>query len=156
MKPSSPFSEQISVNESDLAENDMLIENDDLMPKTTNERREKIEKFLKEDRERKMNHKIPVQSQQLHVMKEDLALKRKVAEQSESADKEYLAHAVKMSKTMETMAGAMQGCLQMMTTMIQMQANQQQIFPFGFQSNMQSHQSGMVSKKPMAPKDIPD
>ena len=150
MKPSSPFSEQISVNESDLAENDMLIENDDLMPKTTNERRDKIEKFLKEDRERKMNHKIPV------VMKEDLVLKRKVAEQSESADKEYLAHAVKMSKTMETMAGAMQGCLQMMTTMIQMQANQQQIFPFGFQSNMQSHQSGMVSKNPMAPKDIPD
>ena len=156
MKPSSPFSEQISVNDSDLPENDMLIENEDLMPKTTNERRDKIEKFLREDRERKMNHKIPVQSQQLRVMKEDLALKRKVAEQSESADKEYLCHAVKMSKTMETMAGAMQGCLQMMTTMIQMQANQQQIFPFGFQPNVQSQQSGMVSKIPMAPKDIPD
>ncbi len=68
------------------------------MPKSQNERREKIEKFLKEDRERKMNHKIPVQSQQLRVMKEDLVLKRKVAEQSESADKEYLAHAVKMTK----------------------------------------------------------
>lgn len=98
MKPSSPFSEQISVNESDLAENGMLIENDDLMPTTTNETHDKIEKFLKEDRERKMNHKNPVQSQQLRVMKEDLALKRKVAEQSESADKEYLAHAVKCQK----------------------------------------------------------
>ena len=47
MNPSSPFSEQISVNESDLAENYMLIENDDLMPKTTNERCDKIDKFLK-------------------------------------------------------------------------------------------------------------
>ena len=50
------------------------------------------------------------------------------------------------------MAGAIEGCLQMMTTMIQMQANQQQIFPFEFQSNMQSHQSGMVSKNPMTPR----
>ena len=50
-----------------------------------------------------MNHKIPVQSLQLRVMDEDLVLKRKVAEQSESADKEYLAYAVKITKTMETM-----------------------------------------------------
>ncbi len=134
-----------------------MISENDLLPKSQNERREKIEKFLKEDRERKMNHKIPVQSQQLRVMKEDLVLKRKVAEQSESADKEYLAHAVKMTKTMETMAGAMQGCMQMMNTMIQMQANQQQIFsPFGFHPNMQHQQSSMISKAPMAPEDIPD
>jgi predicted GNAT family N-acyltransferase len=71
--------------------------------------------------------------------------------------KEYLAHAVKMTKTMETMAGAMQGCMQMMNTMIQMQANQQQIFsPFGFHTNMQHQQSSMISKAPMAPEDIPD
>lgn len=123
-----------------------------------NDRREKIEKFLKDDREKKMNHKIPVQTQQLNCMREDLALKRKVAEQSESTDKEYLSQAIKMSKTMETMAGAMTGCLQMMNAMFQMQANQQQFFPFGLNQNMRAQEPspGMVVNIPFASNETPD
>lgn len=46
-------------------------------------------------------------------MKEDLALHRKIAEQSVSTNNEYPAQAIKMSETMEVMASAITGYLQM-------------------------------------------
>ena len=95
------LSSPISFIGEDLAETD---EGDDLCLTTQNDRREKRETFLKNNGGNKMRHKIPVQHQQLHCIKEDLALKRKVAEHSEQTDKEYLTHAIKMSKNMETMA----------------------------------------------------
>eukprot|EP00112_Aurelia_sp_Birch-Aquarium-sp1_P018810 Seg4545.3 transcript_id=Seg4545.3/GoldUCD/mRNA.D3Y31 product="hypothetical protein" protein_id=Seg4545.3/GoldUCD/D3Y31 len=72
-----------------------------LIPKTPKNvvqqsgRREKIEKFLSDQRERKMAPKISIESQQLNCLKEDLALKRKVSEQGEAIEKEFLAEAKK-------------------------------------------------------------
>lgn len=55
------------------------------------DRREKISKFLSEQHEKKMASKKSVESQQLNILKEDLQLKRKRAEQDETLDKEFLS-----------------------------------------------------------------
>ena len=62
--------------------------------------------------------------QQLQIIKEDLHLKRKLIEQAESVDKEFLQHAQKMAKTMDTLTGAMTGCFQMMQSMFELQMQQ--------------------------------
>ena len=101
-------------------------------------RREKIEKFLSDQREKKMATKISIESQQLNCLKEDLALKRKFAEQEEAIEKELLAESKKMTSTMEHMASAMTNCFQMMQTMLQTQVQQQ---AFAYQN--QHHPAGM-------------
>ena len=93
-------------------------------PSDSSSRREKITKFLKVKREEKMMSRDSIPRQQRHIIKEDLHLKRKLIEQAESIDKEFLQHAQKMAKTMDTLTGAMTGCFQMMQSMFELQMQQ--------------------------------
>lgn len=80
--------------------------------------------FLKERKEEKMISRDSIPRQQLQIIKEDLHLKRKLIEQAESVDKEFLQHAEKMARTMDTLTGAMTGCFQMMQSMFELQMQQ--------------------------------
>ena len=62
-------------------------------------------------------------------------MKRKLSEQAEAVDKEFLNQANKMSKTMENLTRVMTGCFQMMSAMFGMQMHQQSS-SYGYQQNM--------------------
>lgn len=85
-----------------------------------------------------MNPRISTENQQLHYMKEDISLKRKLYERAEAMDQEFLEHAKKNSRIMENMSNAMTDFLQVMTTMMQMQAQvpQQHVYNHPPQSAM--------------------
>ena len=78
------------------------------------DRREKISTFLNQQRARNMGSKKSLESQQLHFLKEDLQLKRKLFEQGETLHNEFISEAKKMTTSMDKMATAMTSCFQMM------------------------------------------
>ena len=47
------------------------------------DRKEKISKFLEDQKEKRMNAKVTVDKQLVNIVREDLALKRKIMETSE-------------------------------------------------------------------------
>ena len=89
------------------------------------DRRAKISKFLKDQKERKMSHKLSLEQQQLNCMKDDLTLQRKMCERDEAANEAFVEHISKIAKTMEDVASAMTGCFQTMSAMFQTQMQQQ-------------------------------
>ena len=92
------------------------------------DRRKKISKFLSEQKDKKMNPRISSENYQLHYMKEDISLKRKLHERVEAMDEEFLEHTKKNSRIMETMSNAMTKFLQVWTTMMQAQVQQQNVY----------------------------
>ena len=92
-------------------------------------RRAKIAAYLKDQQEKKMTPKLTIEKQHLSLFKEDLALKRKMMETSGNVDQQFLQNTSKMAKTMEDVASAITGCLDLMTRMYQSQ--QQTHIPYG-------------------------
>ena len=90
-----------------------------------NDRRAKIAKFLKDEREKRMTPKVSFESQQLKYLKDDIEIKRKLAEKDDEAEKELLIEAKRMRSTMEDMSKAMTNCFQMMTNILQGQMKPQ-------------------------------
>ena len=139
-----------SLSENDYNHNDGAQEDKENSGQEVNvDRREKIAKFLKDQKERKMSHKLGLEQQQLSCMKDDLTLKRKMCERDEAADKAFMEHVSKTAKTMEDVASAMTGCFQMMSAMFQAQMQQQaqmhQLLP---QSYHAPSGSGMCNMQP--------
>ena len=90
------------------------------------DRREKISKFLKDQKEKRMNAKVTVDKQLLNIAREDLALKRKIMETSEKVDEQFLSNNNKMTKTMENVGNAITCCFEMMKKMYETPSQQQQ------------------------------
>ncbi len=61
-----------------------------------------------------MNPRRSTEAQQLVIMKEEVTLKRKMAEKMEVMYQNLLNQSNKMQKTMDTIATAMTGCMHMM------------------------------------------
>ena len=74
-------------------------------------------------RVKKLAPKVSNDIQHLQLLKENS--KRKLLQQSEAIGKEFMCHTNKMTKTMENMAMAMNGCFQMMQNMFEVQMRQQ-------------------------------
>ena len=77
-------------------------------------RREKIAEFLKDSKEKKMTSRCSIEKQQLTLMKEDLSLKRKLSETTNSVDQQFLQNNNKMIKTMENLGNAVSNCVDLM------------------------------------------
>ena len=90
------------------------------------DRREKIAKFLKNQKEKRMNAKVTVEKQLVNIAREDLALKRKIMETSEKVDEQFLSNNSKMTKTMENVGNAITCCFEMMKKMYETPPKQQQ------------------------------
>lgn len=82
-----------------------------------NNRRAKIAKFLKDEKDKRMVPKQSVNKQHLNIAKEDLALKRKIMESSEKVDQEFLNNTSKMAKSMESVSRAIADCFDLMKKM---------------------------------------
>ena len=67
---------------------------------SSSDRRDKIAEYLQDQRTKKMTPKISFEKQQLHFVKEDLDLKRKLIETSNTVDQAFLDNANKMAKNM--------------------------------------------------------
>ena len=80
-------------------------------------RREKISEFLRDSKEKKMTSRCSIEKQQLTLMKEDLALKRKITETTNSVDQQFLENNNKMIRTMENLGNAISSCVDMMKRM---------------------------------------
>ena len=80
-------------------------------------RREKIAEFLKDSKEKKMTSRCSIEKQQLTLMKEDLSLKRKLSETTNSVDQQFLQNKNKMIKTMENLGNAVSSCVDLMKRM---------------------------------------
>ena len=80
-------------------------------------RREKIAEFLKDSKEKKMTSRCSIEKQQLTLMKEDLSLKRKLSETTNSVDQQFLQNNNKMIKTMENLGNAVSSCVDLMKRM---------------------------------------
>ena len=89
------------------------------------DRRTKIAKFLRGEREKRVAPSVSFQSQQLKYLKEDIEIKRKLIDKDEEAEKELLIEAKKMRETMEDMSKAMTNCFQMIISMLQAQMQPQ-------------------------------
>eukprot|EP00794_Sanderia_malayensis_P019640 gene19640-21584_t len=101
-----------------------------LVQNQTGERRDRISRFLQDEREKRMTPKMSFEKQQLKYMKEDMEFKKRVAEKGEETDKELLNEAKKMRLSMEGMTNAMGNCFNMMQQMLQMPIQQQYSQPF--------------------------
>ena len=66
-----------------------------------------------------MTPKLRIEKQHLSLLKEDLALKRKMMETSGNVDQQFLNNTSKMAKTMEDVGSAITGCLDLMRRMYQ-------------------------------------
>ena len=128
-------SQEESVTETEC-ERMVLVEGEDLGESSSDtsipgpsDRREKIASFLKDERERKMTPRLSAEAQHLSFMKEEVTLKRKMLEKMDAMDQELLKQSNKMAKTMESIATAMTGCMQIMQTMVQKQQQPYQYPP---------------------------
>ena len=90
------------------------------------DQREKISKFLKDQKKKRMNAKVTVDKQLVNIAREDLALKRKIMETSEKVDEQFLSNNNKMTKTMENVGNAITCCFGMMKKMYETPPQQQQ------------------------------
>ena len=95
---------------------------------SSSDRRDKIAEYLQDQRTKKMTPKISFEKQQLYFVKEDLDLKRKLIETSNTVDQAFLDNANKMAKTMENVGNAMTGCFDLMKTMFQAQMNPPHVY----------------------------
>eukprot|EP00794_Sanderia_malayensis_P019648 gene19648-21591_t len=102
-----------------------------LVQNQTGERRDRISRFLQDEREKRMTPKMSFEKQQLKYMKEDMEFKKRVAEKGEETDKELLNEAKKMRLSMEGMTNAMGNCFNMMQQMCKCQ----------YSNNIASHSS---------------
>ena len=64
-----------------------------------------------------MTSRCSIEKQQLTLMKEDLSLKRKLSETTNSVDQEFLQNNNKMIKTMENLGNAISNCVDLMKRM---------------------------------------
>ena len=96
--------------------------------------REKISKFLNNEKERRMTPKQSLNKQHLSIAKEDLALKRKMIETSDRVDQEFLSNTSKMTKTMEGVGNAITGCFDLMKKMYEGQQKPPAYYNSGFPS----------------------
>lgn len=80
-------------------------------------RREKIAEYLKNEKEKRMNTKVPVNKQHLALAREDLALKRKMMETSDKVDQQFISNTSKMAKTMENVGNSISCCFDLMKKM---------------------------------------
>ena len=115
------------------------------------DRRAKLSSLLSDQGRKTLQPKVSNESQQLHCMKEDLALKRKLCEREDIMDKEFLQHSSKMVRTMENVANAMSGCLQLMTAMFHTQMQNPNVAfssvpPFMQMPNDQRYQQAWVRR----------
>ena len=90
------------------------------------DRRVKIPKFLKDQKQKRMNAKVTVDKQLVNIAREDLACKRKIMETSEKVDEQFLSNNSKMTKTMENVGNAITCCFEMMKKMYETPPQQQQ------------------------------
>lgn len=118
-------------------------DNIDLNSLATKERRAKISELLKNRKDNKMTNKLSCETQMLNCAKDDLNLKRKMAENMEKSDTELSETIKKVNKTMESIGQSIKEGFSLMAEI--MKSSQQNVVNPGYVLQSQMPQSSNVA-----------